>query len=289
MKDCFAGPARVNSHLRVAGDVWQAHPATNFVAEDTRFRRHEREWPATRWIMRLMSSENASRTATEDLLQLISISHDLWEPLRTVRCTVGLLAQKLYKTGDNATDHLLCSITQGIERMQKTISATLDYSTAGELATDRREINSQESLHAAVSNLQKMMTDTKATITSSSLPMIRASFVGVSQVFQNLLENAIKYRSPHALPRIHVSCARSATAWRFSVSDNGIGIHPRYHDYIFMPTKRLHSSSAVPGTGLGLAICRRIVEAHGGRIWVRSDLGAGSMFCFTIPCSVNNA
>src|SRR3954447_21783823 len=132
-------------------------------------------------------------------------------------------------------------------------------------------------------NLETVMEETKASVTHDDLPTVTADHVQLVQLFQNLISNAIKYRKPQEPPQIHVSAEERAHEWVVSVRDNGIGIKPGYTERIFGVFKRLHGTE-VPGTGIGLAICKRIVEKHGGQIWVNSEPGQGATFCFTIPC-----
>jgi len=126
------------------------------------------------------------------------------------------------------------------------------------------------------------MEESGALITNDRLPEVSADESQLLQLFQNLLANSIKFRSEHN-PRIHVAATRQEDEWRFSVSDNGIGIESEYYERIFVLFQRLHPASAYPGTGIGLTICKKIVSRHGGRIWVESELGKGSTFYFTLP------
>ena len=125
--------------------------------------------------------------------------------------------------------------------------------------------------------------DSGAVITHDPLPSLPADQTQLTQLFQNLVGNALKFRRPEEPPRIHVAAAREDSAWRFSVRDNGLGIDPQFFDRIFIIFQRLHGREEYPGTGIGLAVCKKIVERHGGRIWVESEPGKGSTFHFTIP------
>jgi light-regulated signal transduction histidine kinase (bacteriophytochrome) len=139
-------------------------------------------------------------------------------------------------------------------------------------------------LHDALGNLHSAIQESGATIVFGTLPVIRCNRSQIMHLFQNLVANAIKYRSSDS-PRIHISAAEQASAWVFSVADNGMGMKPEYQEVIFEPFKRLHGRADYPGTGIGLAICKRVVERQGGRIWVESEPGAGSTFFFTIARS----
>lgn len=222
---------------------------------------------------------------TEDLWQFVAtISHDLKEPLRTIHCFAELLAQKSEPTGDNATDGCLTRIKDAANRMQTLIDDALTFTLADGSGTERTQVDAGAVLQFALSNLEGAIAQADAAICSDRLPVVSANFGALAQVFQNLISNAIKYRTDEK-PRIHVGCTRVGTCWVFSVADNGIGIKPEYYEQVFVPLRRLHSQQWCPGTGLGLAICRRIIGSHGGRIWLRSKFGVGSTFYFTIPAS----
>ena len=135
----------------------------------------------------------------------------------------------------------------------------------------------------AVSNLQQLITRNTALITNDDLPVIQADETQMIRLFQNLIENAIKFQKKTELPQIHVSCTKQGNMYRFSVADNGIGIEKQYHDKVFVVFQRLHSVKDYPGTGIGLSICKRIVERHGGTIWFESIANEGTTFYFTIP------
>jgi two-component system, chemotaxis family, sensor kinase Cph1 len=137
-------------------------------------------------------------------------------------------------------------------------------------------------IETALANLESTLEEHQATVTHDPLPTVTADRPQLIQVFQNLIGNAIKFRQPERPPRVHVSAVRDDGAWRFAVRDNGIGIAPEYHDRIFLVFQRLHTRAEYPGTGIGLAICKKIVERHGGRIWVESEPGRGTTFLFTI-------
>ena len=136
--------------------------------------------------------------------------------------------------------------------------------------------------HFAIAALKPALEESGGVITCDPLPEVRGNVSQITQVFQNLLDNALKYRRKEEPPRVRVSAARNGDYWEFAVADNGMGIDPAYHQRIFEPFKRLHGRE-YPGTGIGLALCKRIVEAHGGRIRVESEPGRGSTFRFTIP------
>ena len=137
-------------------------------------------------------------------------------------------------------------------------------------------------MNQVLSNLEIFIKENKATVSHDPLPKVMADYTQLVQVFQNLIANAIKFHSEEA-PKIYISAKKNASEWVFSVQDNGIGIDPQYSEKIFEVFKRLHGKEKYQGTGIGLAICKKIVERHGGRIWVESELGKGSTFYFTLP------
>jgi signal transduction histidine kinase len=166
--------------------------------------------------------------------------------------------------------------------MQELIRSLLTYAAATEPdAGSETAISVEAILGRAMANLQLMIEETHAEITHDSLPVLTAHPTQLIQVFQNLISNAIKYRNQNAEPRIHVSAASNSEQWVICVRDNGIGIAPEHHERIFAPLKRLHGRE-IPGFGIGLATCRKLVEHHGGRMWVESEVGVGSAFYFTL-------
>jgi len=166
--------------------------------------------------------------------------------------------------------------------MQVLINDLLEFSRVTTKAREPEPTNSELVLNQVLSNLELYMKENKATISHDLLPEVMADNTQLAQVLQNLIVNGIKFRSEKA-PKIHISAEKKAKEWVFSVQDNGIGIDPQYSEKIFEVFKRLHKKEEYPGTGIGLAVCKKIVERHGGRIWVESELGKGSTFYFTLP------
>jgi PAS domain S-box-containing protein len=228
---------------------------------------------------------NAALTrSNEDLQQFAySASHDLQEPLRMVSIYSELLQEKFGgKLGTKGDEYIGYTI-QGAIRMEQLLADLRAYTKAsmtGQEATE--DIDAREILDKALVNLEAAINQSGASITTTDLPRLRMHEFQLEQIFQNLIGNAIRYRSS-APPRIRVTAAQQDAEWLFSVQDNGIGIDPQYKEQIFGIFKRLHSNSDYPGTGMGLAICERIVQRTGGRIWVESEAGRGSTFYFTIP------
>ena len=166
--------------------------------------------------------------------------------------------------------------------MATLINDLLAYTRAGVLEYRVETLDSTAVFERSLSGLAEAIRESGAAVTHGPLPEVQMSEVHLQQVFQNLIGNALKYRTDDP-PRIHVSATRLDAGWRFSVEDNGIGIDPQYKEKIFGVFKRLHRDQKYGGTGIGLAICQRVVERHGGRIWVESEPGKGSTFYFTVP------
>ena len=220
--------------------------------------------------------------SNEDLQQFaFIISHDLQEPLRIVSSYAQLVAKRYPDALDEEGHEFLRHITEGVSRMRQLIQDLLAYSRASQGGGLQMEETDVEGVVAwALMNLQVSIQESGAHVTYEKLPTVYGDRAQLAQLFQNLIGNAIKYRSS-APPRIHIQAESRKGEWMFSVQDNGIGIAPEYRERVFGIFKRLHGRE-YPGTGIGLAICKRIVERHGGRIWVESEDGAGSTFYFTI-------
>jgi PAS domain S-box-containing protein len=209
-------------------------------------------------------------------------SHDLQEPLRMVASYTQLL-EKRYKDklDDNAGEFIGFAV-DGANRMQKLINALLSYSRVGTRGKAFEPTDSHSALGQAITNLNITIKENNAIVTNDDLPNIMADESQLVQLFQNLIGNAIKFRSKEQ-PHIHISAQNKGREWLFSVKDNGIGFAPEYKDRIFVIFQRLNPKDKYPGTGMGLAICKKIVERHNGRIWVDSEPAKGSTFYFTIP------
>ncbi|MEB2360635.1 MAG: PAS domain S-box protein [Bryobacteraceae bacterium] len=223
--------------------------------------------------------------SNEDLQQFaFIISHDLQEPLRIVSSYAQLVAKRYPDALGEEGHEFLRHITEGVSRMRQLIQDLLAYSRASQGGGLQMEETDVEGVVAwALMNLQVSIQESGANVTYEKLPTVYGDRAQLAQLFQNLIGNAIKYRSS-APPRIHIQAESRKGEWMFSVQDNGIGIAPEYRERVFGIFKRLHGRE-YPGTGIGLAICKRIVERHGGRIWVESEDGAGSKFYFTIAAA----
>jgi len=208
-------------------------------------------------------------------------SHDLQEPLRMVSSFTQLL-EKRYKDKLDADAHDFINFAvDGARRMQNLINDLLAYSRVSPRGKPFEPTNTEEVFEAAVANLQIAIKESKSKVTHDALPSVMADEGQLVQVFQNLISNGIKFRGKEP-PRVQVSAMHKEGEWVFSVKDNGIGIDPQYFDRVFIIFQRLHGHE-YPGTGAGLSIAKRIVERHGGRIWVESEPGKGSVFYFSIP------
>jgi len=210
------------------------------------------------------------------------VSHDLQEPLRMVASYTQLLARRYRDKLDADANDFIAYAVDGAERMRVLLNDMLDYSRVGTRGKPFKLTYCEGVLHQAITNLKVAIEESGALVTHDYLPTLIADEVQLMQLFQNLIGNAIKFRSQKP-PRIHVSAETRSNTWLFSVRDNGIGIDPQHAQRIFEMFKRLHTREEYPGTGMGLAICKKIVERHGGHIWVHSQPGQGSTVYFTIP------
>lgn len=208
-------------------------------------------------------------------------SHDLQEPLRMVSSYTQLLARRYRGKLDQDADEFIGYAVDGASRMQQLINDLLAYSRVRTKGSEFEPTDCDAVLRDVLVNLQTAIGESGASVTHETLPVLPADRWQLTQLFQNLIANAIKFHGAEP-PRVHVSAERQGEQWLFSVRDNGIGIDPEYAERIFFIFQRLHARSEYPGTGIGLAICKRIVERHGGRIWVESRPGQGSIFYFTI-------
>jgi PAS domain S-box-containing protein len=210
-------------------------------------------------------------------------SHDLQEPLRMIGSYTQLLERRYGDKLDREAREFMDFIVDGATRMKQLIEDLLAYSRVGTRGKELRPVQARETLDRALVNLRAAVEANGAEVTRDELPRVRADDTQLTQLFQNLIGNAIKFRKEQETPRIHVSAEESGDEWRFTVVDNGIGIEPQYFERIFMVFQRLHTRDEYPGTGIGLAICKKVVDRHGGRIWVESVQGKGSKFIFTLP------
>lgn len=211
-------------------------------------------------------------------------SHDLQAPLRSMLSySQILISDYADKLDEEGHDHLR-RISAAGKRMKELIHALLEFSKVGRDALPMLPTDFNEALREALGNLDATIREAGATVTTDLLPNVPAVQTYVTALFQNLIGNAITFRSTEP-PRIHVAAEQNHAGWEFSVRDNGLGIEPEYRERIFEVFQRLHTQSKIPGTGIGLAVCKKIIQLHKGRIWVESAPGQGSTFKFTIPAS----
>lgn len=210
-------------------------------------------------------------------------SHDLQEPLRSIASFAQLIERRYKGKLDSNADEYINFMVNGAKRMKEMIQGLLDYSLVGVEGGIFKPISVEKVVNYALSNLDAAIVENQAVITYDALPKVLANRGQLTQLFQNLIGNAIKFKKPDVPPKIRISARKEENEYVFSVSDNGIGMEQQYSDKIFEVFKRLHAIGEFEGAGIGLAIVKRIIDSHGGRIWVKSELGKGSTFYFTIP------
>jgi PAS domain S-box-containing protein len=238
-------------------------------------------------ILRTKIEELARSNAELEQFAYVS-SHDLQEPLRMISSYLQLLQRRYQGKLDDKADKYIYFAVDGAVRMQTLINDLLEFSRVATRAKELEPTDSKFVLNQVLSNLELYLKENKAAVSYDTLPEVIADNTQLAQVFQNLIINGIKFHSEKA-PRIYISAEKKENEWLFSVKDNGIGIDPQYSHKIFEVFKRLHRKEEYPGTGIGLAICKKIVERHGGHIWVKSELGKGATFYFTIPINPKEA
>ena len=222
--------------------------------------------------------------ANKDLEQFAYVaSHDFNEPLRMISSFTQLLERKYKDKLDPDANDYIHFVVDGATRMQKLLTNLLDFSRVSTHAKPFEQVDTKTIVEQVISILHQLINENNASISIDDLPVIKADEMQMVRVFQNLIENAIKFKKKTELPKIHISCTKQNNMFQFSVADNGIGIEKQYHDRIFIVFQRLHSVKDYPGTGIGLSICKRTVERHGGTIWFQSTVNKGTIFYFTIP------
>ena len=212
-------------------------------------------------------------------------SHDLQEPLRMVASYTQLIAQRYHGKLDADADEFIHYAVDGATRMQAIINDLLALSRVSTRSTAFSRVDAKSALGQALANLRLVIGETGAVIACDSLPTLHADGSQLAQLFQNLVGNAIKFHGSNP-PHVEIGAELQDEEWVFHVRDNGIGIAPEYFERIFLMFQRLHTKNEYPGTGIGLTICKKIVERHGGRIWIESEQGKGTTFYFTIPTAL---
>ncbi|MDQ0114928.1 signal transduction histidine kinase [Paenibacillus harenae] len=210
-------------------------------------------------------------------------SHDLQEPLRMVASYVQLLAKRYQGKLDQDADDFIHYAVDGSQRMQNLINDLLAFSRVGTKGKEPKPVHLEKVLQHVLANLQHAVQESDARISLDQLPTVMADSTQMVQLFQNLVGNSIKFRDANRKAVIHIGVKRQGQEWEFSVRDNGIGFDPKYAERIFFIFQRLHNKTKYQGTGIGLSICKKIVERHGGRIWVESVAGSSTTFYFTLP------
>ncbi|MBP6343689.1 MAG: GHKL domain-containing protein [Candidatus Omnitrophica bacterium] len=212
-----------------------------------------------------------------------SAAHDIQEPLKVTLAYIQLLDKRYKGKLDDNADRIISSVLRNTEKMQKLVQNLLKYSLVGEGKLQLKELDSNEAIKSAVENLKVSIEESATHISYENCPVVNADEVQLTQLFQNLINNAVKFRKNGEAARIHISARQDNDQWVFSVRDNGIGIAPENMKNIFELFRRLHTQNEYTGSGIGLALCQRIVESHRGKIWAESQPGEGTIMYFTIP------
>jgi signal transduction histidine kinase len=213
-------------------------------------------------------------------------SHDLQEPLRMVASYTQLLAQRYHDQLDQDAHDFINYAVDGATRMKQLIEDLLAYSRVSARGLPAAVVDTQAAFSLVLRNLEAAIGESHAEVTGGDLPEVLADGSQMVQLFQNLVANGIKFHTPGVPPRVRIEARQAPDhprQWLFRVADNGIGIDPKFFDRVFVIFQRLHTRHEYPGTGIGLALCQRIVERHGGRIWIESEPGKGTAFLFTLP------
>jgi hypothetical protein len=232
---------------------------------------------AEKELVRQVADLTRSNADLEDYAK--RVAHDLQAPLRMVSAYTRMIARK---PQDSEAGDLLASAEEGMQRMEGLIKHLLDYARIETGPTPAESVDTKGALDHALANLKLAIHESGAKVTFDAMPAVQGDSTQLTEVFQNLIGNALKYKGD-AKPKIHVGAERRAGEWRFSVRDNGAGIPAEQLRRLFRPLERMARNGIEPGTGLGLAIARKIVERHGGRIWAESEVGRGTTFFFTLP------
>jgi PAS domain S-box-containing protein len=257
---------------------------TVFVPEKDEQGRVDSILSITRDITDLKNYQARLEQSNRELEQFAYVaSHDLQEPLRIVASYTNLLERRYKEKLDAKGLGYMKYIVEGAGRMQHLIQDLLTFSRVGRVNATRSPVDTDKLVERVLNNLAQMIADAKAVVTHDRLPVLNANETNLTQLFQNLISNAIKFHKQNVPPIVHIAVKKAAGEWIFAVQDNGIGIDPRYFDKLFIIFQRLHSRDEYPGTGIGLAIAKKVVETYGRRIWVESQPEHGSTFYFSFP------
>jgi PAS domain S-box-containing protein len=276
-------------YIRADGSIFPVEQRTFLIRDDEQ--QPMGMWSIVRDITQRKQIEREREEAitaltqsNEDLKQFAYVaSHDLQEPLRMVASYTQLLAERYSDRLDDKAHKFIAYAVDGASRMQALILDLLAFSRVETRAQPFKSIDAQCVLGMAIANLKALIEETGSLVTTDDLPRIRADESQLTMVFQNLINNGIKFQKSQHFPQIHVSARPQNGCWCFSVRDNGIGIDAKYKEKVFLVFQRLHTRNEYPGTGIGLALCKRIINRHGGQIWFESSPGQGTTFYFTIP------
>ncbi|TWT98354.1 sensor histidine kinase [Stieleria varia] len=212
-----------------------------------------------------------------------TVAHEVRSPLNIVSCCLTLIDEDHHDALGPDSVEAIADAKEAIVGMTELVTDLLEYSQVENTPSELCSVDMNVAFQEAISTLKHEVIDASATVDCATLPTVNGNPIRLRQLLRNLLSNALKYRDPHRNPQINVAVREQESSWEFSVSDNGLGMSPQSTQQVFAPFVRAHESTGIPGTGIGLSFCQRVVEGHGGRIWVESAEGSGSRFCFTLP------
>ncbi|HEX5042856.1 MAG TPA: ATP-binding protein [Candidatus Polarisedimenticolaceae bacterium] len=267
--------------VRVATLVGALRNALRARSRQYQIRAHLRERERTAAELRKQADQLRRSNAELERFAYVA-SHDLQEPLRAVLSYTQLLSLRFQNQLGSDGDEFLGYIAAGADRMHRLINDLLSFSRVDAAPSTVAPVDIGTVVRSVLRDLRPTLEELGAEVTVGPLPVLAGNETQLTQVFLNLVGNALKFRGDRA-PHVEISAAREGMGWVFAVADNGIGMAPEYHERIFELFRRLHTQERYPGTGIGLAVCKKIVERYGGRIWVESELGRGSVFRFVLP------